>query len=168
MNREVKTADIKYAFERAFSKEVPSGYAGAYFSSIVGTPAKPNTRRHQADLGHRDARRHHDRLQAQDAERAARLAGAVMPITMPVPEEYAKKCDASTPSKYDQYVAFTGPYMVKNDPKTGKLTGRVPGKSIDIVRNPNWDKSTDYRPAYLDEINIEEGNDDLATASRRR
>ena len=57
--------------------------------------------------------------------------------------------------------------MVKNDPKTGKLTGRVPGKSIDIVRNPNWDKSTDYRPAYLDEIKIEEGNDDLATASRR-
>ena len=57
--------------------------------------------------------------------------------------------------------------MVKNDPKTGKLTGRVPGKSITIVRNPNWDKSTDYRPAYLDAINIEEGNDDLATASRR-
>ena len=57
--------------------------------------------------------------------------------------------------------------MVKNDPKTGKVTGRVPGKSIDIVRNPNWDKSTDYRPAYLDEIKIEEGNDDLATASRR-
>ena len=43
--------------------------------------------------------------------------------------------------------------MVKNDPTTGKLTGRVPGKSIDIVRNPNWDKATDYRPAYLDEIN---------------
>ena len=54
--------------------------------------------------------------------------------------------------------------MVKNDPTTGKVTGRVPGKSIDIVRNPNWDKSTDYRPAYLDEIKIEEGNDDLATA----
>ena len=86
---------------------------------------------------------------------------------MPVPEEYAKKFDTSTPSKYDQYVAFTGPYMIKNDPKTGKVTGRVPGKSIDIVRNPNWDKSTDYRPAYLDEIKIEEGNDDLATASRR-
>ena len=56
--------------------------------------------------------------------------------------------------------------MVKND-ASGKLTGRVPGKSIDIVRNPNWDKATDYRPAYLDEIEIQEGNDDLATASRR-
>jgi peptide/nickel transport system substrate-binding protein len=91
----------------------------------------------------------------------------VMPITVPVPEEYAKKWDASTPSKFDQYQSFTGPYMVKNDPTTGKVTGRVPGKSISIVRNPNWVASTDYRPAYVDAINIEEGNDDLATASRR-
>ena len=61
--------------------------------------------------------------------------------------------------------------MVKNDPKTGKLTGRVPGKSIDIVRNPNWDKSTDYRPAYLDEINDRGGQrrpgDGLAPRAER-
>ena len=50
-----------------------------------------------------------------------------MPITVPVPEEYAKKFDAKNPSTYDQYVAFTGPYMVKND-SPGKLTGREPGK----------------------------------------
>ena len=57
--------------------------------------------------------------------------------------------------------------MVKNDPTTGKVTGRDPGKRIEIVRNPNWDKDTDYRPAYLDSITIEEGNDDLTVASRR-
>jgi peptide/nickel transport system substrate-binding protein len=91
----------------------------------------------------------------------------VMPITTPVPEEYAKKYDASAPSKYDQYVAFVGPYMVKNDAQSGKVSGWVPGKSVDIVRNPNWDPKTDYRPAYLDEIKIEEGNDDLTTAARR-
>ncbi|HEX6620521.1 MAG TPA: hypothetical protein VF024_12715, partial [Solirubrobacteraceae bacterium] len=59
------------------------------------------------------------------------------------------KYDEKTPSTYDQYVAFTGPYMVKHDLQTGKVTGRVAGKSIDIVRNPNWDRTTDYRPAYL-------------------
>ena len=89
-----------------------------------------------------------------------------MPITTPVPEEYAEKFDAKTPSTYEQYVAFTGPYMIKND-SNGKLTGRQPGKLIDMVRNPNWVKSTDFRPAYLDSIRIEEGNDDLAVASRR-
>ena len=34
----------------------------------------------------------------------------------------------------------------------GKLTGYKAGKSIQLVRNPNWDKDQDFRPAYLDEI----------------
>ena len=50
---------------------------------------------------------------------------------------------------------------------SGKITGRDPGKKIEIVRNPNWDKDTDFRPAFLDSITIEEGNDDLTVASRR-
>ena len=90
-----------------------------------------------------------------------------MPITVPVPRDYAEKYDKKSPSEYDQYIAFTGPYMVKNDASTGKVTGRDPGKRIEMVRNPNWNKDTDYRPAYLDSITIEEGNDDLTVASRR-
>jgi len=56
--------------------------------------------------------------------------------------------------------------MVKNDAQ-GNIVGRKPGKEIQIVRNPNWDPKTDYRPAYLDSITIQEGNTDLTTASRR-
>jgi peptide/nickel transport system substrate-binding protein len=165
VNREVKCEDYKYAIERAFTKEVPSGYAGTYFNSIVGTPAKPNTGDYQPMAG----------IQCSGSTLTLKLKSAsaplvsqalVMPITTPVPKEYAQKFDQKTPSTYDQYVAFTGPYMVKND-ANGKVTGRVPGKSIDIVRNPNWDPKTDYRPAYLDEIFIDEGNDDLTVASRR-
>ena len=44
-----------------------------------------------------------------------------LPISAPVPEEYAKEFDAENPSTYGQYVAFTGPYMVENDPKKGPL-----------------------------------------------
>jgi peptide/nickel transport system substrate-binding protein len=167
VNREVTTKDIKYAFERAFSKEVPSGYAGTYFGSIVGTPEKANTGDIKPISGIETPDDSTIVFKLKTASAPAVSQALAMPITTPVPEEYAKKWDASTPSKYDQYVAFTGPYMVKNDPKTGKVTGRVPGKSISIVRNPNWDKATDYRPAYLDAINIEEGNDDLSTAARR-
>jgi len=167
VNREVTTADIKYAFERAFSKEVPSGYAGAYFSSIAGTPDKPNSGDVKPISGIETPDDTTIVFHLKTAEAPLVSQALVMPITVPVPKEYASKFDTSTPSKFDQYQTFTGPYMVKNDPKTGKVTGRVPGKSIAIVRNPNWDKSTDYRPAYLDAINIEEGNDDLATASRR-
>jgi peptide/nickel transport system substrate-binding protein len=167
VNREVKTADIKYAFERAFSKEVPSGYAGTYFNSIVGTPAKPNTGDIKPISGIETPDNYTIVFHLKTPSAPLVSQALVMPITVPVPEEYASKFDKSTPSKFDQYQSFTGPYMVKNDPKTGKVVGRVPGKSIAIVRNPNWDAKTDYRPAYVDAINIEEGNDDLATASRR-
>jgi peptide/nickel transport system substrate-binding protein len=167
VNREVKTADIKYAFERSFSKQVPSGYAGTYFSSIVGTPEEPNTGDTKPISGIETPDDTTIVFKLKTASAAAVSQALVMPITVPVPEEYAKKWDSSIPSKYDSYVAFTGPYMVKNDSTTGKVTGRVPGKSIELVRNPNWDAKTDYRPAYLDSIKIEEGNDDLATAARR-
>jgi peptide/nickel transport system substrate-binding protein len=166
VNRAVRAADIKYAFERAFSKHVPSGYAGAYFQSIVGAPP----------AGTGDIKPIHGVETPDDStvvfhlkEPKAQLVSQalVMPITTPVPKEYAAPYDQKVPSTYDQYVAFTGPYIVKNDPKTGKVTGRAPGKSITIVRNPNWDKSTDYRPAYLDQVEIQEGNKDLGSASRR-
>jgi peptide/nickel transport system substrate-binding protein len=167
VNREVTTKDIKYAFERAFSKEVPSGYAGTYFSSIEGTPAKPNTGDPKDISGIQTPDDHTIVFQLKDASAPLVSQALVMPITVPVPKEYAAKHDRSTPSKYDQFVAFTGPYMVKNDPQTGKLVGRAPGKSIQLVRNPNWSKATDYRPAYLDEIEIQEGNNDLTSAARR-
>jgi peptide/nickel transport system substrate-binding protein len=167
VNREVTTKDIKYAFERAFSKEVPSGYAGTYFSSIVGTPAKPNTGDIEPISGIETPDDHTIVFKLKDESAALVSQALVMPITVPVPREYASKFDRSTPSKYDQYVAFSGPYMVKNDPQTGKVTGRAPGKSVELVRNPNWSRSTDYRPAYLDGVLIQEGNDDLTTAARR-
>ncbi|HEX7299292.1 MAG TPA: ABC transporter substrate-binding protein [Solirubrobacteraceae bacterium] len=167
VNREVKSADIKYAFERSFSKEVPSGYAATYFSSIVGTPSKPNSADPKPISGIETPDDSTIVFKLKDASAPLVSQALVMPITVPVPQEYAAKFDKSTPTKYDQYVAFTGPYMVKNDPKTGKVTGRQPGKSIDIVRNPNWNRSTDYRPAYVDEIEVQEGNNDLASAARR-
>jgi len=166
VNREVKAADIKYAFERAFSKNVPSGYAGAYFQSIVGAP-KAGTGPIKKISGITTPDDNTIVLKLKEPQAPLVSQALVMPITVPVPEEYAAKYDKKVPSDYDSYVAFTGPYMVKNDPKTGKVTGRQPGKLIQIVRNPNWVASTDYRPAYLDTITIQEGNTDLATASRR-
>jgi peptide/nickel transport system substrate-binding protein len=165
VNREIKCDDIKYAIERSFTKQVPSGYAGTYFNSIEGTPAEPNTGDYKPISGIQCAGNKLT-LKLKTASAPLVSQALVMPITTPVPKEYAQKFDQKTPSTYDQYVAFTGPYMVKND-SSGKVTGRVPGKSIDIVRNPNWDPKTDYRPAYLDEVFIDEGNDDLTVASRR-
>ncbi len=95
------------------------------------------------------------------------LAGALaLPLSAPVPEEYAKTFDAKQPSLYGQNQVATGPYMIENN-ASGKAIGYEAGRSIHLVRNPNWDKSTDYKPAYLDEIDMPQGNDDTTIASRR-
>jgi peptide/nickel transport system substrate-binding protein len=83
-----------------------------------------------------------------------------------VPESYAAKFDKENPSTYGRHQLSTGPYMVRKD-SSGRSVGYQAGKSIDLVRNPNWDKSTDFRPAYADEIQIQEGNDDDVVASRK-
>jgi peptide/nickel transport system substrate-binding protein len=167
VNREVTSKDIKYGIERAFTSNVPSGYASSYFAEIEGAPPAPvsiDELKPFSGLETPDDTTLVIKLTKAVAPRVA--AALVMPITTPVPEEYAKKFDQENPSRYNENVAFTGPYMVKND-SSGKTTGWDPGKRIEIVRNPNWDKNTDYRPAFLDSITIEEGNDDLTVASRR-
>ena len=165
VNREVKAADIKYAFERAFSANIASGYAGAYFQDIEGAPkAGAGPVKPISGVQAPDDTTVVIKLTKPVAQFVAQAL--VMPITTPVPEEYAKPFDAKTPTDFDQYASFTGPYMVKNDAK-GKLVGHVPGKSITLIRNPNWVKATDYRPAYLNQIDIQEGNDDSLTATRR-
>jgi peptide/nickel transport system substrate-binding protein len=166
VNREVTSKDIKYAFERAFTKQVPSGYAGTYFGNIVGAPNPSNTTSYKPISGIQTPDDHTIVFKLKTPNAVGVAAALVMPITTPVPKEYAFKFDQKSPTTYDQHVVFTGPYMVKND-STGKLVGRSPGKKIELVRNPNWDKSTDYRPAYLDSITIDEGNTDQTVASRR-
>ena len=41
VNREVTSADVKYAIERSFSVSVTNGYVNLYFSDLVGSPAAP-------------------------------------------------------------------------------------------------------------------------------
>jgi peptide/nickel transport system substrate-binding protein len=88
------------------------------------------------------------------------IGALVLPLSAPVPAEYAKKYDAKTPSEYGNYQVATGPYMFKANGEHKVLgTGYQPGKSATLVRNPNWSASTDYRPACLDQINISIGGD---------
>jgi peptide/nickel transport system substrate-binding protein len=156
INREVVAADVEYAIERAFGATVPSGYARSYFGEIAGAPRRPGAIRNISGVSAPDPRTLVIQLTKPVAQRVA--AALVMPITVPVPREHAAQYDRRRPSTYDQHVAYTGPYMVSS---------RRPGRVVEIVRNPNWDRSTDFRPAYLDTITIAEGNDDLTEASRR-
>jgi peptide/nickel transport system substrate-binding protein len=165
VNREVTSKDVKYAIERGFYSTVANGYAGAYWADLIGAKvgAKPGTTISGIETPDNNTIVFHLKRPTGGVLAAGALA---MPLTAPVPEEYAAKFDAKTPTTYGENQVATGPYMISND-ASGKATGYKSGTSIHLVRNPNWDKSTDFKPAYLDEINNLEGNDDPNVASRR-
>src|SRR5215210_6069860 len=109
VDREVTAKDVEYAMERAFTANVPSGYATSYFGDVVGAPDAPGKFRDIPGISAPDERTIVIELDKPTAVTVA--AALVMPITVPVPKEYAKKFDAESPSTYDQYTVFTGPYM---------------------------------------------------------
>jgi peptide/nickel transport system substrate-binding protein len=151
VNREIQAKDIKYAFERAFSKQVPNQYT-TYFNFIEGAPAKPTDGAQDLKGLVIDPKNPYKLTFKLSKPQAPGFAAfLIMPVTTPVPREYAEKFDKESPSTYNENVVASGPYMVENDAK-GKLVGWKPGKSIHLVRNPNWDASKDFRPAYLDEV----------------
>jgi len=163
VNREVTSKDVKYAFERAFTSNVGNEYT-TYFADIVGAPKKPGSFKTISGIETPDNNTLIIKLAKPEAVGVA--AALVMPITVPVPEEYAKKFDAKNPSTYNTHVVATGPYMVKNN-ASGSLVGYKPGTSIQLVRNPNWDKSTDFKPAYLDSIFIRTNASNASVSARQ-
>jgi peptide/nickel transport system substrate-binding protein len=158
VNREVTSADVKYGLERGFLKTVNGPYVGAYMSDIEGVKAYQDGKAKEiSGITTPDDQTIEFKL---SRPRAAIVAGALaLPASAPVPKDYAQKYDnAAGTTKYGNYQVFTGPYMIEND-SSGKLTGYTPGSQIKLIRNPNWDASTDYKPAYVDSITIKEGND---------
>ena len=88
-------------------------------------------------------------------------------MTAPVPREYASKFDNQTTSTYGMHQVSTGPYMIKND-ASGNINGvgYKPGQLIDLVRNPNWNPTTSWRPAHVDEVLFKEGYQDPTVMTR--
>ena len=159
VSREVKADDVEYALERAFTEGVANGYVTTYLADVSGRPEELGDYQDIAGIEAIDPYTIQIDLDKPTAGVAA--ASLVLPASAPVPREYAEKYDAKSPSTYAQYQVATGPYMIEND-KEGKAIGWVPDRRIHLVRNPNWNPKTDFRPAYVDEIDIREGNDPVA------
>jgi peptide/nickel transport system substrate-binding protein len=139
--KEVTSADVKYAFERAYNPSVGNGYVGVYFPIVGADKAKGGP---IAGITTPDDNTIVFKLSKPFAATTARAL--VMPVTMPVPKSYAGPGDAKQPNPYEaqpEGQAFTGPYMISDYKQD---------KSITLVRNPQWDPKTDDRPAYLDRI----------------
>jgi peptide/nickel transport system substrate-binding protein len=164
VDREVRSTDVAYAFERFFSANVGGPYT-AYFSQLVGAPAAPTRGvKPIAGISTPDAQTIVFHLKSANS---ATFVGALsLPASVAVPPEYARRFDAHMPSTYNTHVVATGPYMVRND-RAGNTVGYQPGRLIELVRNPNWRRSTDRRPAALDAIRIRTNASDTALAARQ-
>ncbi len=157
VNREVTSADVAYAIERGANPNVANGYFEAYFDDIVGASkatggpipgiVTPNSNTIIFHL---------------TGPYGTFFAQALsMPLTAPVPKAFAAPLDAKKPTQYGSvYEVATGPYMLKANSQ-GKFLGigYQPGESATLVRNPNWNPRTDFRPAYLNQIDIHIGTD---------
>src|SRR5262249_21083277 len=99
-------------------------------------------------------------------------------LTTPTPDfPYALAMPAASPiptgahggheKDYGQYLVATGPYMFQGSEdmnfhlppdKQKQVAGNDPGRTYILVRNPDYDPSTDtLRPAYVDQIQIQVG-----------
>jgi peptide/nickel transport system substrate-binding protein len=156
VNREVTSADVAYAIERGANPNVANPYFSTYFGALEG--ASKATGGPIPGIATPDS---HTIVFHLVEPKAPILASAlVLPLSAPVPAEYARKYDAHKPTEYGNYLVATGPYMFKSN-SAGKVLGigYQPGKSATLVRNPNWNAATDFRPAYLNQINIQIGGD---------
>jgi peptide/nickel transport system substrate-binding protein len=139
--KEVTAADVKYAFERGMNPSVGNGYEAVYFPLVGIDKAKGGP---IAGITTPDSHTVVFKLSQPFGATTARAL--VMPLTIPVPKSYAAAFDAKQPNPYEaepQRQAFTGPYMISD---------YQAGKSITLVRNPQWDPKTDFKPAHLDRI----------------
>jgi peptide/nickel transport system substrate-binding protein len=157
VKREVRASDVKYAIERGFLPSVGNPYASVYFRDLRGRPAFQKRRTAGiAGITTPDSRTIVFRLTKPSGRL---LAGALgLPLTAPVPPEYARRFDRHNPSEYGLHQVATGPYMVESD-RSGKVTGYAPHRRIVLVRNPDWRRATDPRPAKLDRIEVKIGAD---------
>jgi peptide/nickel transport system substrate-binding protein len=154
VNREVTSEDVAYAIERGANPDVANPYIQSYFKSVEGMPTATGG----PVKGIETPNKHEIVFHLTEPKGQIVADALVLPLSAAVPKSYAEKFDKNKPSNYVDFEVATGPYMLKNNAQ-GKVLGigYIPGKSATLVRNPNWNPKTDYRPAYLNEIDIKIG-----------
>ncbi|MGZ4410562.1 MAG: ABC transporter substrate-binding protein [Gaiellaceae bacterium] len=168
VNREITSADVKYAMERTFAGNVGNGYSTQYWGVLKGSPKTLAATPGDVNIAGIQTPGKFTIVFQLTKPSAPFVSSLVMPGTMPVPQEFAKQWDAQTPSKYGQYMISSGPYMVANETDGNLSKGYSPGVFIHLVRNPSEVRATDpLHPAYLDAIDIKEGVADPTVMSKQ-
>ncbi len=167
VNREVTSQDVAFAIERGANPNVVMPYFPSYFGSGYVAPllgAASASYKGGAIPGITTPDKYTIVFHMSKPGATALIDALSLPGSSPVPPEFVAPLDKHSPTTYGtQYLTATGPYMVKENTKTGQFggIGYQTGKSLTLVRNPNWNPNTyagPYKPpAYLDQINVNIG-----------
>ncbi|MFD7589216.1 ABC transporter substrate-binding protein [Kitasatospora sp. NPDC059811] len=137
----IKSADVKYNVERSFAPDLTGGpdYAQQYLAGGENYKG-PLNGEHLASIETPDEKTVVFHLKRPVAEFSST---ATLPTFAPVPQAQDKG------TQYDLRPFSSGPYKIETYDR---------GKQLTLVRNTNWDQSTDpVRKAYPDKIVVVEG-----------
>jgi peptide/nickel transport system substrate-binding protein len=163
-SKPVVSQDVKYAIERGLMPGVPNGYATVYFADLVGlSAAEAAVKKHPTKAPDISGITTPDSSTIVFTLTKSSAIGVIdalsLPLASPVPAGYAAKYDTKTPSStYGQHQIDVGPYYISS---------YQPGKQITLARNPNYTAGSDFRPAYADNIVVQEGFTDTNSAIRK-
>ena len=160
VNRAITSKDVAYAFQRINTRSLVAQY-GFYFDGVIkgmtGNAAHPTPVSGISTPGPHTIVFH---LIRPTGDFRYRLA---MPATAPIPPEIGR-CFTRA-GAYGRDVISSGPYMIQGaqDVHFGTcsairpMAGFVPTRKLILVRNPNYDPSTDspsVRHNYIDGLNV--------------
>jgi peptide/nickel transport system substrate-binding protein len=164
VDREVTSADVAYAIERGANPHVANPYFATYFGARSPSPLAGSTSGIYAGgplAGIQTPNKFTIVFHTLRASGSFLVSALSLPLSAPVPGSFARPLDRHSPSTYGtKYLVATGPYMIESNLRTGQVqgVGYEPGKSLTLVRNPNWIAHTDFRPAYLNRIDVKIGS----------
>ena len=183
VNRAVTSKDVKYALQRLANPKNGGQYA-FYYSSIVGWANAAKGKNVSGITTPDDS----TLVVKLTKPRGDFLYALSMPATAPIPSEIGK-CFEGKPGAYGRNLVSTGPYMIEGSDSVDisacdkvKPTSGFDGLTkLNLVRNPNYDASTDTKTSrenFPDKVNfvvnanaddifnkIEAGDYDMATSS---
>jgi peptide/nickel transport system substrate-binding protein len=168
VNREVTAADVAYGIERGANPNVANPYFAGYFGAGSPTPllGAESPKYSGGPIPGITTPDKYTIVFKMSKPGASTLIPALsLPLSSPVPKEFSAPLDKHSPTNYGTTAEVaTGPYMLKNNGQgVFQGIGYQTGKSLTLVRNPNWSASTytsAYKPpAYLDQINVSIGGD---------
>jgi len=160
LDRAVTSKDIAYAFQRINTQPLAAQYAVYYIGLIEGLDGKAKSAATPVSgIQTPDDQTIVFKLTRASGDFNYRLA---MPATGAIPEEVAK-CHTKA-GDYGRFLVSSGPYMIQGSDQLDvsscdaqkPISGFDPSKKLYLVRNPNYDQSTDTtRTNYVDGIKFD-------------